>query len=388
MLLKSKIVAIIGGGPGGLTLARLLQQKGVDVKVYERDLNRNVRTQGATLDLHEDSGLKALKAANLLETFKTRYRPGAEKGRVIDKEGKILFDEHERSISEIDFDSLDARPEIDRSDLRDMLLNSLSSDTVIWDSHFLSMVQVDGQWEITFKNGKKAFADVVIGADGANSKIRPFVTKIQSSYAGITILQGNVENATTKAPRIYELLKGGKIYTHSEGKYLHISAKGDGSIDFYISSKMDENWGKDNRIIFTDRTQLNEWFKISFAEWNNVWVELFESVDIPMLIRPQYCIPFDQTWEAQSNITLLGDAAHIMAPSGAGVNLAMLDALELSECLSDEKFENSQTAIAAYETSMRQRAAEEAKTSFEMIEWMHADNAQEQLISLFNGMAK
>jgi len=388
MLLKSKVIAIVGGGPGGLTLARLLQQKGVNVKVYERDLNSNVRTQGATLDLHENSGLKALISANLLDVFKTRYRIGAEKGRVIDKAGNILFDEHEIRVSEINFDSPDARPEIDRSDLRDMLLNSLTSNTVVWDSHFVSMVQVAGQWEITFKNGKTALADVVIGADGSNSKIRPFVTKIQSSYAGITILQGNVENAKAKAPRICELLKGGKIYTHSEGKYLHISAKGDGSIDFYISSKMDENWAKDNRVIFSDRIQLNEWFRNRFAEWNSIWFELFENVDVPMLIRPQYCIPINQTWEAQSNITLLGDAAHIMAPSGEGVNLAMLDALELCECLTNNKFDDLQTAIATYETSMRQRAAEEVETSFEMIEWMHSENAQEKLINLFKEMGE
>ncbi|PZF71047.1 FAD-dependent oxidoreductase [Taibaiella soli] len=388
MLLQNKTIAIIGGGPGGLTLARLLQQKGGTVKVYERDLNRNVRTQGATLDLHENSGLKALISANLLDTFKTRYRPGAEKGRVLDKAGNILYDEHETSGSEIDFDSPEARPEIDRSDLREMLLDSLAADTVVWDSHFASMVQADGQWEITFKNGKTALADIVIGADGANSKIRPYVTEIQSSYAGITILQGNVENAKTKAPRMYELLNGGKIYTHSEGKYLHISAKGDGSIDFYVSSKTDENWAKDNSAIFSDRTQLNEWFKTTFTAWNSVYFELFENVDLPMLIRPQYCIPFDQTWEAQSSITLLGDAAHIMAPSGEGVNLAMLDALELCECLTNPKFEDLQTAIAAYETPMFQRAAEEVTTSCEMIEWMHGDNAQEKLINLFKEMGE
>jgi len=386
MLLKNKKVVIIGGGPGGLTLARLLQQKGVDVKVYERDLDRNVRTQGATLDLHENSGLKALISANLLDTFKTKYRPGAEKGRVIDKAGNMLFDDHEKNPSEINFESPDARPEIDRSVLRDLLLDALKPDAAVWDSHFVHMAPVDKQWELTFKNGATVLADVVIGADGANSKIRPFVTKIQSSYAGSTIVQGNVEDAKTKAPRMYDLLKGGKIYAHSEGKYLHVSAKGDGSIDFYISSRVDENWAKDNNYIFSDSSQLNQWFKTTFAQWNAIWFELFENVDLPMLIRPQYCIPVDQTWEAQPNITILGDAAHIMAPSGEGVNLAMLDALELSECLTNEKFDDLQNAIAAYENSMRQRASIEAATSSEMIEWMHAENAQEKMVNLLNGI--
>ncbi|KMQ68809.1 2-polyprenyl-6-methoxyphenol hydroxylase [Chryseobacterium sp. FH2] len=384
MLLQNKKVAIIGGGPGGLTLARLLQQKEIDVKVYERDLNRNVRTQGATLDLHENSGLKALKTANLLDAFKSTYRPGAEKGRVLDKMGYIIFDEHEKAFSEIDFDSPDARPEIDRSDLRDLLLNSLAPDTVLWDSQFVNMTPAGSQWEIKFKDGKTVLADLVIGADGGNSKIRPFVTSIQSSYAGITILQGNVDDAKTKAPRVNELLQGGKIYVHNGGKYLHISAKGDGSIDFYISSKRDETWTKDNGINFSDRTQLIKWFKTEFVEWGSIWFELFENVDLPMLVRPQYSIPLDQSWIAKSNITLLGDAAHIMAPSGEGVNLAMLDALELSECLTNEDFIDVQNAIAAYEAPMRERAAQEAAESFEMIEWMHGEDAQERMLAFFN----
>ena len=72
MLLKNKQIAIVGGGPGGLTLARLLQLKGANVKVYERDINKDARVQGTTLDLHEESGLKALRHAQLLDEFKKK----------------------------------------------------------------------------------------------------------------------------------------------------------------------------------------------------------------------------------------------------------------------------------------------------------------------------
>ena len=82
-------------------------------------------------------------------------------------------------------------------------------------------------------------------------------------------------------------------------------------------------------------------------------------------MRPQYCVPVDQTWNVQPNITLLGDAAHIMPPSGEGVNLAMLDALELSECLTGEGFRDTQAAIAAYEKEMRARAAAEQQDSLD-----------------------
>ena len=49
MMIQDKKIAIVGGGPGGLTLARLLELKNVEVKVYERDINKEVRVQGATL---------------------------------------------------------------------------------------------------------------------------------------------------------------------------------------------------------------------------------------------------------------------------------------------------------------------------------------------------
>ena len=386
MLLENKQIAIVGGGPGGLTLARLLQLKGVNVKVYERDFNAAVRVQGATLDLHYESGLKALKAAGLIDDFKENYRPGADKGRIVDKHVKIIYDEHAKASGDApdDLDSEWARPEIDRGPLRNMLLSALEPDTVVWDSQFINMSQVDGMWQLEFKNGTIATADIVIGTDGANSKIRPFVTDIKPAYAGVIIIQGNIPDSETAAPSLHQLLKGGKIYTHSDGKYLHLSSKGDGSFDFYISCKKDENWLQNSGVDFSDQAQVLTWFKKEFAGWGNVWFELFENVSLPLLLRPQYCMPLDQNWDAQSNITLLGDAAHLMPPSGEGVNLAMLDALELSECLTSDDFEDIKAAIAAYEKSMQERAANEAKVSLEMTEWMHAEGAEARMLAMFN----
>ena len=240
MLIENKKVAIIGGGPGGLTLARLLQLKGADVKVYERDVNKEVRVQGATLDLHYESGLKAIEAADLMDPFKQKYRPGADKGRVIDKHANIIFDEHTKEYKK-DFGSESFRPEIDRGDLRDLLLDALKPDTVVWDSHFIKMSPAGNGWTLEFKNGTTVTADIVIGADGAGSKIRPYVTPIRASYAGIIILQGNVENAATVSPSMHQLLKGGKIYVHTDDRYLHVSAKGDGSIVIPYENDADLN---------------------------------------------------------------------------------------------------------------------------------------------------
>jgi len=65
-LLYNKKVAVIGAGPVGLTMARLLQQNGANITVYERDRDPEARIWGGTLDLHKGSGQEARVTANLL----------------------------------------------------------------------------------------------------------------------------------------------------------------------------------------------------------------------------------------------------------------------------------------------------------------------------------
>ena len=379
LLLKNKKIAIVGGGPGGLTLARLLQMNGANVTVYERDQSRNIRVQGATLDLHDESGLKALRAAGLMEDFKANYRPGADMMRVTDKHATILFDDA------INDDEHLSRPEIDRGPLRDIMLNSLQPGTVVWDSQFVSLEQGNGIVELKFKNGTHATADIVIAADGANSKIRPYITPIKPFFAGITAIEGVVYNSAEATPRVHELLNGGKIFALNDAKTLIVSSKGDGSLMFYPGFKTTENWVKDSGIDFGDKAQVLAWFKQEFAGWDNVWTELFENASTPFIARPQYCMPLDQTWQALPNITMLGDAAHLMPPyAGEGVNMAMLDALELAECLLSEDYADVHSAITTYEKQMRTRASETAKMTLDQTDSMHSANGLSNLLSMFS----
>ncbi|UFH52650.1 NAD(P)/FAD-dependent oxidoreductase [Spirosoma sp. KNUC1025] len=379
MLINDKKIAIVGGGPGGLTLARLLQQSGARVNVYERDVTKEARVQGATLDLHEESGLEALRRAGLMEAFQAAYRPGADKLRLIDKQGVIRLDNHESELYE------ENRPEIDRGPLRKLLLDSLKTDTVIWNSQFVSMTPVGDAWKLTFKNGTSAEADLVIAADGANSRIRPYSTSIKPFYAGITIVEGAVYEAERAAPRASKLVKGGKVFAFGDSKSLIVSAKGDGSLTFYTGCKTDEHWVRDCGIDFTDKAQVVAWFKAEFAGWDSVWTEMIEAADPHFIPRPQYCMPLDQSWEARPNVTMLGDAAHLMPPyAGEGVNMAMLDALELSDSLTSDEFSDCRSAIAHYEKNMRARAADTARMTLESTARLHSPDAISWLIDLFS----
>jgi 2-polyprenyl-6-methoxyphenol hydroxylase-like FAD-dependent oxidoreductase len=385
MLLQNKQIAIVGGGPGGLTLARLLQQNGANVKVYERDLNRHVRVQGATLDLHHESGLAALRAAGLLDEFEARYRPGADKLRLTDKLATVVLDQHEEEQTDT-FGDASFRPEIDRGPLREMLLDSLQPGTVVWDSQLASAQLLDIGWQLTFQSGATATADIVIGADGANSKIRSLLTPIRPFYSGVTVVEGTVYDSAQNAPRIHALMQGGKIFAMDDSKTLVVSSKGDGSLAFYTGCKTAETWARDSGINFSKAAEVLAWFKQEFAGWDDIWQELFASETTHCVPRPQYCMPLDQTWPAQPNLTLLGDAAHLMPPyAGEGVNMAMVDALELSNCLTSDQFPDVQTAIAHYETQMRQRASAVAQETLEQTEALHSPGALAHLVGLFTG---
>jgi len=385
MLLQNKQIAIVGGGPGGLTLAKLLQLKGAAVKVYERDTDKYARVQGSPLDLHTESGLAALEKANLIEEFKKNYMIGADKTTIVNEQAEIFYSDHQIEKGE-NFGHEHFRPEIDRGVLRKILLESLEEDTIVWNSHFLSMENNNDGWLLHFANGTDAYADFVIAAEGANSKIRPYITDIKPFYTGITMLEGNIYHAEKVVPKISTLLGGGKVMAFGNQKNILMGQKANGEIGFYASFKADENWTSDSKLNFNDKEQVLNWFRKDYPEWSNIWNELFENAETPFISRPIYCMPLDQTWSALPNLTMLGDAAHLMPPfAGEGVNMAMLDALELSECLNSEKYGSLQDAISIYETNMRKRASAMALESIENGERMHSENALKTMLKFFSG---
>ncbi len=177
----------------------------------------------------------------------------------------------------------------------------------------------------------------MVAAEGANSKIRPYITSTKPFYSGITMLEGSVYDAEKAAPRMHALLKGGKVMAFGKGRDILLGQKGDDEIGFYASFRAEEDWAVTNGLDYADDAQMLTWFKTAYPGWSPVWYELFENAATPFTPRPIYCMPLDQSWEPAPNVTMIGDAAHVMPPfAGEGANMAMLDALELSQCLTSE----------------------------------------------------
>ncbi len=318
-----------------------------------------------------------------MDQFKTNYRPGAELMRILDSQATIYFDEHTFGKTH-SFNDESYRPEIDRGPLRNILLNALLPNTFQWNSHILTIEAQENQWKVWLQDGSYQIVDIIIGADGANSKIRPFVTDIKPYWTGITMLEGAIKDARKTAPTIHEILKGGKIFAYGNEKTIIVSSKGDGSFGFSVSFKSNEFWAEESGINFQDHQQVLAWFKNGFTEWGEIWWELFAAEDTIFIPRPQYCMPLDQHWHAKSNITLLGDAAHWMPPfAGEGVNMAMLDALQLSEALTNPAYNNIQQAIHDYEQQMLARFANVGEDTLFNTKWMHEPNALKNMLAMF-----
>jgi 2-polyprenyl-6-methoxyphenol hydroxylase-like FAD-dependent oxidoreductase len=372
-------IAIIGGGPGGLMLARLLQQRGAQVSVYERDQSRDARVQGSALDLHEDSGLAALEAAGLTEAFWANHRPDLDNLRLTDAHGAVLHD-HPRQVS-----GPGKRPEIERGPLRDLLLDSLQPGTVQWDCK-LEYSEFQGeQVLLRFANGRTTVADIAIGCDGANSRLRELVTPTQPQYVGVSLVEGLVPAAKHAIPELWDLLRGSALIALGGERTIGMGTKPDGSVLFYSGLKTDDAAARQNLEEASGPDERVRWFHANFKGWSELWEPLFREA-VSMVWRPLLVCPADQSWEPKPNVTLIGDAAHVMPPyAGEGVNMAMLDALVLSKFLLSEN--TAGEAIAAYEAEMFSRMRSMTADTMVNTEMFYAPDACERVVALFRSFA-
>ncbi|TCN01168.1 2-polyprenyl-6-methoxyphenol hydroxylase-like FAD-dependent oxidoreductase [Paenibacillus sp. BK033] len=371
-----KHIAIIGGGPGGLTLALILQRHGIAATVYERDAQDGNAQRGGSLDIHEDSGQMALKEAGLLGQFQAIARYEGEDFRLFDKTGKIYMDERAENGEPGD------RPEIDRGALCDLLLNALQNGTVRYGCKLTEAVALEGgQHELHFDNGEKVTADLVIGADGAFSKLRPLLTEAQVSYSGLTMVELHVDAKTHPDQAAFNAR--GKVFALDDGKGILAQLNGDGKIKVYLTFTAGQSWLDTCGIPFDKPKEAKKQLLAFFDDWAEPLRDYIHKSEDLVLPRRIYMLPVGLKWEHKPGITLIGDAAHLMSPfAGEGVNLAMRDAAELALAIASH--EVTDQAIQAYEEKMYEYSAESAETSDDNLKLMFSDNAAPNLKALFD----
>jgi 2-polyprenyl-6-methoxyphenol hydroxylase-like FAD-dependent oxidoreductase len=336
-------IAIIGAGPGGLMTARILSRHGIASTVYDADAALEARNQGGTLDIHADTGQIALRDAGLIDDFFALARPEGQTKKLMDPAGTVL-------VHHVPADGEDAAPEIDRGQLRRLLAESVDASSIAW-GHKLGAVESgeDGGRLLRFDNGVTTTADLVIGADGAWSTVRQALTDARPSYTGVAMVEVWFADVDARHPQIAELVGDGHMFANGDGRAIIVQRNSNGHVRGYVGMRVERDW--------FDRSGdgLRAALLQEFADWAPDLVRVVTDSDGEYIDRPLYALPAPLTWPHAPGVTLVGDAAHLMAPFGGdGVNLAMLDGAELARALAEEP--TIDQAIERYESTMLPRS--------------------------------
>lgn len=347
-------IAIVGGGPGGLTLALLLHRQGIASTVFERDTHPTERPQGGTLDLHEGSGLLALEQAGLMDAFRAAARYEDQGSRQYDTQGRLLFDHDPGAEGE--------RPEIDRSALRAVLLDALPEDTVRWARNLRDIHDHgDGRWNLVFDDGVEGPFDLVVGADGTWSRIRPLLSPYKPQYSGVCFIEFGIDDVDRAHPALAALVGRGKMGAEGGGKALIVQRNGHSHFRGYAIFRVPLGWAE-KRFDFTSPQAVRQGLIREFEGYDDTLLDLIRASGDRFAVLPLHALPVGHCWNRRKGLTLLGDAAHVMSPfGGEGVNNAMHDALELARALTGES--TFDDAVAAYETTMFARVVPSAEES-------------------------
>ncbi|MFI9550592.1 FAD-dependent oxidoreductase [Nonomuraea endophytica] len=365
-------IAVIGAGLAGLTLARVLHRHDHPVTVLERDPASDARPPGGTLDLHDGLGQLALSKAGLLTEFQALARPEGQAMRILDVDGTVLRDWPPNPEDR-------ANPEIDRGQLRDLLLGPLD---VQWGSGVTEVVPGTREGVLVrFADGRQETFDLVVGADGAWSRVRPAVSSTTPQYTGVTFVETSIDDVDTRHPDLARLVGDGSMAVYGANRALVAQRNSGGHVKVYAQFRAPLDWhtnpdrhlglngrtgldtnlntSRDASLDLTDAEAVRSSLLALFDGWAPPVLDLLRH-GTTFAHRPLYVLPVSHTWAHVPGVTLVGDASHLMPPLGVGANLAMLDGAELAESIAAGPSGLDET-VCAFEQQMWARAGRWAK---------------------------
>jgi 2-polyprenyl-6-methoxyphenol hydroxylase-like FAD-dependent oxidoreductase len=368
-------VTIVGAGLGGLTLARVLHVHGIPATIYEAEPSAQTRAQGGQIDIHEHNGQLALEAAGLTAEFRAIIHEGGEASRMLDQRGTVLLEEPDQGTG--------GRPEVLRGDLRRILLDSLPDTMIQWGRKVTDVQPLgDGRHELTFADGSTVISSLLVGADGAWSKIRPLLSDAKPEYVGTTFIETYLCDVDERHSAAAEAVGGGAMYALAPGKGIVAHREAADILHTYVELNRPAEWIAN--IDFTDASAATARVAAEFDGWAPELTALITDGETAPVPRMIYALPDGHRWDRVPGVTLIGDAAHLMAPSGEGANLAMLDGAELGKAIAAHP-DDIETALSAYETAMFPRSEAEAADARLILELCLGDRAPFSLIDFFTG---
>jgi 2-polyprenyl-6-methoxyphenol hydroxylase-like FAD-dependent oxidoreductase len=367
-------ITIIGAGLGGLTLARVLHVHGIAATVYEAEASASARAQGGLLDIHEYNGQLALKAAGLFEEFLELIQAEAEAQCVLDKDANVLLYQPDKGNG--------GRPEVPRGDLRRILLDSLPAGTIRWGHKTIAVSALgDGRHVVTFANGSTVTADLLVGADGAWSRVRPLLSDAKPEYVGTSFIETFLFDCETRHKASAEAVGSGTMMALAPGKGIMAHREGDATLHAYVALNKPEDWIAS--IDFSDPASTLARVAAEFDGWAPALTALLNSTETDPVLRPIHALPVEHRWDRVSGATLIGDAAHLMSPfAGEGANLAMYDGAELGKAIAAHPGD-IEAALVAYEQDLFPRSASASAEADRNLKLFFDENSPQSVVDLF-----
>ncbi|MGW4957479.1 FAD-dependent oxidoreductase [Nonomuraea sp. NPDC004186] len=367
-------VTIIGAGLGGLVLARVLHVHGIPVTVYEAEPSPAARRQGGMLDIHPWNGQPALEAAGLTEGFRELVLEGRESYRVLDRKGTVLLDRPDDGTGE--------RPEVQRGELRQLLLDSLPNGIVRWGCKVTGVQTLDeGRYKVGLADGTTVVTSLLVGADGAWSRVRPLLSGATPEYVGVSVIETFLFDGDTRHPAAAKAVGAGSLFALTPGKGILAHRESGGTLHSYAQLVKPQDWLAG--IDLTDAATVTARVVEEFDGWAPELTALITDSDTPPVLRRLFTLPTGHRWNRTPGVTLLGDAAHLMPPNGEGANLAMQDGAALGQAIAARP-DDVEAALTEYEQAMFTRAAGVAADD-DIYTIMFGDDAPHSMVAMLTG---
>lgn len=351
---RKRRIAVVGAGLGGLTAAGFLQRAGFPVTVYEQAPAFSRIGAGIILSANVMKALRRLGIER--ELIDTGIKPDCYISRAWDS-GETMYEIAFDAASEERFGG--PYLNIHRGDLHHILAKVVTPGTIAFDHRLVGLDESGDAVHLTFENGVKAEADIVIGGDGIRSKVREFLLDDEPPrFVGAV-----AQRAIFPAGR----LRGFRIpdCTKWWGPDRHI-------LPYFMTGRRDEiyvigvvpapQWDSDAASLPSSRDEMLE----SFAGFHGDLQRVLEAAD-DVSVWPIFDRERNDRWSG-GRIVLLGDASHPMRPYMAGGGaMAIEDGTILSRCL--EAFDDRADAFRCYEATRIPRVSEVQRISVEN-SWM------------------
>jgi 2-polyprenyl-6-methoxyphenol hydroxylase-like FAD-dependent oxidoreductase len=366
-------VTIVGAGLGGLVLARVLHVHGIQATIYEAEPSAGARTQGGQLDIHEHDGQLALRDAGLFDAFRAIIHEGGEASRVLDQHGAVLLDEPD--------DGNGGRPEVLRGDLRRILLDALPDGMVQWGRKVSDIRPLGGgRHELSFADGSTSSSGLLVGADGAWSKVRPLLSDAKPEYVGTSFIETYLYDADARHTAAAAAVGAGTLFALAPGKGIFAHREAGGVLHVYVAlSRPVERFAG---IDFCNAAAATARIAAEFDGWAPALTALITDGETALVPRILHTLPIGHRWDRVPGVTLLGDAAHLAPPAGEGANLAMFDGAELGKAIAAHPLD-IEAALTAYETALFPRSQSAAADAHEILKLCLDDRAPFGLVEFF-----